>query len=580
MTNFDYDLRLVKTRVQLLKYLSLNNHDLNRILQFDPLQYDERNDSGSPISALPPVFFRHEIPKRNKARGYRSVWEAHEYSDIYKAASRRLGIFLSEVKEGFPHPAAYGYVKGRNIRENASRHIGKRFLLKTDIENFFPSISIERVVNLFSDLDVSNDISKLLGNFLTIGDRLPLGLATSPLISNVVCFDLDADLTALANKMGAVYTRYADDITFSSDDALPETIQIANIIDRYCFKMVNEKTRHSKRGQSHYVTGLSISDPRAPHAPKRMKKSLRQELYFAEKFGLRDHLNNLGIDRISHQHFINRLDGLVKYVSHHEPKLAPKLYEVWAEILTESGCSPSFEPKNQNRTGFQMFFDETEFDWKNKKYLALGVSVSQHQEQINDETKRILNDWIADPLSDGDKSAIQKNGLHYADATEDLKKIYVECLQCLPFRGYVAFAKLDSDYSYQATYLKLLAAIIKRRLMAAESRFARLYFEKNNKVDESLIEDIVNKTYTALLLEKNRRPVACKSFFVSKKCYGVSVSDFLLGVLRKYLMSENSPTTKQIPREHVMYERLRDKYRLILDVDSGIEYSRRNPIKP
>src|SRR6185437_13521871 len=106
--------------------------------------------------------------------------------------------FFKKAIGGYPHPNAFGYVIGRNIRENAWQHRGRRYLLKVDIKNFFPSIGKERIADFLTSLNVVGDVANMLANFLTIDGKLPLGLSPSPIIANAICVDLDKDLEVLA----------------------------------------------------------------------------------------------------------------------------------------------------------------------------------------------------------------------------------------------------------------------------------------------------------------------------------------------------------------------------------------------
>ncbi len=509
----------------------------------------------------------------------RIVWEANDdIGNIYKALARQLNLFLQNKLSCFPHERSFGFVRGRNIRENAKCHIGAKKLLKTDIKNFFPSIKKKRIEEYFIELDVSPVISALLADFLTISDTLPLGLATSPIISNAICNELDIKLKQLGDKHFSTYSRYADDITFSSDQDLPTIEDVTEIIDANGFTIANDKTRILKRGQNFYVTGLSVSDPKTPHAPRKMKKKLRQELYYAKKYGLYEHIAHLGIiDEAGPQRYINHLDGLVKYVAFHEPNLAKTIVPLWGKILFECEARPSFDPKNQDSDGFDIYIDETEFNWNKKNYLALGMSVSRHQELIDEKTQKILNDFIGDPFSDGKTDALEKNGLHFNDATEDLKLCYIKALQKLPFKGYIVFGELIFDKKYEETYLRLLQKIIKRRLMSTESKFARFSFEETDKISKTKLEKVITDSYEDLVVSNNRRPASIDVGIVTKKTLGVSVPDFLLGVFRKYVLCGEPISPPR--REEMMFERLSSKYHIIFNADTGEEFSRRNPLK-
>lgn len=334
----NYDLRLISTKAQLLTYIGIEKEWFDMVCGFDVAAYGRelQHQADSEVLELPfHPFLRHEIPKRNPARGRRVVWEAERYlNNTYKGLARRLTRFLEDAIPGFPHPQCFGYVRGRNIRDNAGQHVGATLLLKTDIKDFFPSIDKARVEKLFADLRVDSNVATQLTGFLTIGGKLPLGLPTSPIIANAICHDMDGDLSKLAAISDSTYSRYADDISFSTNTTLPEAKAISLIVAKYGFELAKDKTRVSKRGQNHYVTGLSISDPHAPHAPRSMKRNLRKELYFAKKFGLEDHIRSLGItygDEI--QRYINHLDGRVKYVAFHEPAKAGDLVSLWYSIL-------------------------------------------------------------------------------------------------------------------------------------------------------------------------------------------------------------------------------------------------------
>jgi len=181
---------------------------------------------------------------------------------------------------------------------------------------------------------------------------------------------------------------------------------------------------------------------------------------------------------------------------------------------------------------------------------------------------------------DGDPAALRKRGLHFVDATEDLRIAYVRRLEGMRFEGYVAFADCDDPSRYEETYLRLLGAIIERRLKAAESQLASFYIEQNEKVSAHRVKGLIQDAFDRLKARDDRRPVDFAVQFVSKPHLGISAPDFLLAVLGRYLKSKAAKPGKPEPRDRLMFERLRDKYRLILDVTTWTEYSRRRPILP
>ena len=580
--SFPYDFRRISTKQQLLTFLSIEEWMFDKVCAFDPAASRTSRSESQKILLEIPAFIRHEIAKKNPKRGKREIWEPlGPYSEVYKSLARRIGVFFRAALDPFPHPNCFGYVKGRNIRENASVHIGHRNLLHIDIKDFFPSITIDRVHKLLVSVGINEHIARLLSQFLTIEGRLPLGLHPSPTIANAICLELDKALTELASSHSATFSRYADDIAFSGNGDLPTMSSVEGRLAEFGFQVAEDKTRVSKAGQAHFVTGLSISDNNAPHVPKAKKRRLRQELYYAQKFGISDHIQKIASSKqIDVQREINRIDGTVKYVAFHEPKIASRLRSSLAVIQFRDKTRASFSPKNQDRLGFTLFFDESEFTWNGEKMLALGVAASQHWTEITSIATPVLQDFLASPWADGDREKIKKNGLHFADATEDLRGEVVAIMQKLPFLGYVAFARYNAPDQYESVYLNLLNALIRRRLMAAESRHASLIFEKNNKVSKDSICDVIDNAYADLKKENNRRPKTYFVGFADKGEFCLFMPDFLLGVLRRFLALEREPDKAPRPRPLLMFERLRDKYKLIVDIDKKVEYSRRNPILP
>lgn len=207
-----------------------------------------------------------------------------------KAVQRKL---LKEVLDRVPaHPAAHAYVKGRSIRTFAAPHAGKRVVLKLDLEGFFPSIRSARVSGLFRLLGypdaVARTLSALCTNAMPVGvwnseanpmrndpaaqpvraryreRHLPQGAPTSPALANLLAYRLDARLTGLAKSSGAVYTRYADDLAFSGDDAFARRARrfilcVSAIALEEGFTVNHRKTRIMDRAQRQCLAGVIVN---------------------------------------------------------------------------------------------------------------------------------------------------------------------------------------------------------------------------------------------------------------------------------------------------------------------------------
>lgn len=580
------DFRRLKSRADVLRSLGVSDDQFDAVADFDPgadaIRRDESEVGAAWITAYFPVFHRHDIPKRNPNRGVRTVWEsALDLKPAYKKLAMWLNVVFRAHLNGYPHDAAFGFMVGRNILENAARHSGRRHLMVADIENFFGTITIAQITSLLRSVGFAEEAAETIGAFVTIGGVLPAGLPTSPVLSNAVLLPMDCDLADLAASRGWIYSRYADDLAFSANDEALDIEEVRAVVEADAFRLAKSKTRRSRIGQAHFVTGLSVSDPVRPHVPRRAKRKLRQELYFASKWGLADHLESKGIrDRQTAQIEINRLDGMVKFVSHHEPSLGSMLKRNWRNILQQDGRRPSFEPRNQHRKPFAIFVDEAQFERGGRPILALAMAATQNPAVIFDEGGRVLHDYLSDPHADGHHGVIEKKGLHFADAPIDLRKAFAGAMATLPFEGYVAFTEYEGAEDYEATYIALLEAMLPRRLMAAESQKASFVFEENDKVSRKAIESSVMAAYVALRSRRDRHPAEISISFAPKPHLGIALADFLLGVLNKYLPSVSPKSGKPEPLERHMFERLRDRYRVILDVSGGREYSRRRPITP
>jgi len=113
-------------------------------------------------------------------------------------------------------PACKGFEKQMTIRDNASPHIGSNALMSLDLEDFFPTIKINQVWSVFRTIGYPPRVSAILSAICTYENALPQGSPTSPKLSNLVTIKLDKRLLGYVGKRGVVYTRYADDLTFSA----------------------------------------------------------------------------------------------------------------------------------------------------------------------------------------------------------------------------------------------------------------------------------------------------------------------------------------------------------------------------
>jgi RNA-directed DNA polymerase len=118
-----------------------------------------------------------------------------------------------------PHPSAHGFVANRGILTNSLPHVGRRFVLNVDLKNFFETINFGRVRGALMSKPFMLDprIATIIARLCCKDNALPQGAPTSPILANMVCLRLDGELSRLGRAFSCRYTRYADDITFSSN---------------------------------------------------------------------------------------------------------------------------------------------------------------------------------------------------------------------------------------------------------------------------------------------------------------------------------------------------------------------------
>ena len=188
--------------------------------------------------------------------------------------------------------SVHGFVNGRNIISNAEKHSRKRYVFNIDMKDFFPSIHFGRVMGLFMSRPycLKREIAILISKLCCLNDVLPQGSPCSPVISNMICGYMDKQITELAMSCGCYYTRYADDMTFSTNrSTFPEEIAIyaddrwepsprlVDLIEEHSFKVNEKKTSMRTRSDRQLVTGLIVNE--YPNIQRKQLKQVRAMLH-------------------------------------------------------------------------------------------------------------------------------------------------------------------------------------------------------------------------------------------------------------------------------------------------------------
>ncbi len=174
------------------------------------------------------------------------------------------------------------FVPGLNgLKENAEQHKKNIFILEMDITDFFGTITEKQVYRLFHNIGYSTKVAGILTNLCTYDGCLPQGAVTSPYIANLVCFHMDARINGYCSRKDIVYTRYADDLSFSSNNRtlLNRTEKfIKYIVADEGFSINDKKTRYLSNDVKKTVTGITINDS-SVHVDKEFKKKIRAQIY-------------------------------------------------------------------------------------------------------------------------------------------------------------------------------------------------------------------------------------------------------------------------------------------------------------
>ena len=249
-----------------------------------------------------------------------------------------------------PHRAAHGFVRGRSAITNADLHVGAGVIYKIDLEDFYGTIRLARVVSIFRTLGFSREVAMWLGHLTTsmpprelqppsyvksqnvnwFTRHLPQGAPTSPALANLSAYSLDVRMTGLAKSYNAAYSRYADDLTFSGPRRLIKGLRqfiplTDQIVQSERFRINKAKRRVLRGHQRMTVTGIVVNDhlnmSRADY------DRLKAILHNCVKHGAASQ------NRDDHPDFEAHLRGRVEYASQLNPLRGAKLKAIYEQII-------------------------------------------------------------------------------------------------------------------------------------------------------------------------------------------------------------------------------------------------------
>lgn len=264
------------------------------------------------------------------------------------------------------HHCCHSFMPGSSILRCASLHVGARWLIKLDIQGFFESISEVQVWHVFRDAGYQPLVAFELTRLSTYApppssprydlehwqvwkpnkeleayrcDRLgylPQGAPTSPMISNLVMRAIDEEIYEIAKQAGLRFTRYADDMTFSTDESSFTRIKALRLVNKVSRVLMGhglyinvKKTKIVPPGARKIVLGL-IVDGEVPRLTREFRSLLRQHIFYLEKFGPAAHAEKRKFDTISGMH--RHIRGLIDFANMVEPMYAAKMRDRFSSI--------------------------------------------------------------------------------------------------------------------------------------------------------------------------------------------------------------------------------------------------------
>ena len=247
--------------------------------------------------------------------GNREIWAPRVF---LKTVQRYvLDCMLAPI---VPHEAATGFRRDIGIRDGAQRHVGRPFLWNIDLKDFFPSINQSQVTGLFSQLGFPHQASYFLSGLCCLRGKLPQGAPTSPAIANLILFPTDTEIGTLARRNRIIYTRYADDLTFSGTHPISDEFrrEVGVLIESAGFRINKSKSRLMGPRCRREVTGLVVN--RKVSIPRETRRKLRA----------RFHRVSVHPERFTKQK--GKLLGYASWVSQYRPKEGHR-YRAIAEAI-------------------------------------------------------------------------------------------------------------------------------------------------------------------------------------------------------------------------------------------------------
>ncbi|MFN1129946.1 retron St85 family RNA-directed DNA polymerase [Lelliottia nimipressuralis] len=246
---------------------------------------------------LTPDFIYHIACSANERYNKFSIAKENGKSRVVYQPQKELKLLQRVIHDDFlkkitPHPSCTAYRDGASTYKNAHLHKDNKYLLRLDFVDFFKSVTSNDILLFLSEAsskfhpDWSDEDSELFLKIVCYKGRLTMGSVTAPAISNLICWSLDEKISELCSLKGITYSRYSDDMYFSTNKdnvLLSLTTSIINIIRSIEYPkhlIINSsKTKHSSKKRKMSVTGLTITNDNKISLGRDKKREIRSLVY-------------------------------------------------------------------------------------------------------------------------------------------------------------------------------------------------------------------------------------------------------------------------------------------------------------
>lgn len=362
----------MSTREDLLALLNCIKQDEIRELGFDA-------DKFYPFTMKQLLYYCNPNHAFHRYRQFKIKKKSGGFRQITAPRNQSFMILLQSMNEILksiytPSEYATGFTENRSVVTNAAVHKGQNYVFNIDLKDFFPSVEQGRVMKrlTLAPFNFSPQIALLVSGLCSMRVKretpietkqhdldkqfmyvLPQGAPTSPIITNMICDTLDRRLAGLAKRFGLRYTRYADDITFSSmhyvySEKGEFRNELVRIISTQGFVINEAKTRLQKLGSRQEVTGIIVSEKL--NVTKKYVREIRSLLYIWDKYGYSAAMSRFypkykaekGHVKKGNPDLTNVLDGKLMYlkmVKGDDDSVYVRLYTKFQELVNRDAGS-------------------------------------------------------------------------------------------------------------------------------------------------------------------------------------------------------------------------------------------------